>query len=899
VIKITVYTYESSRTIEISDSVYIIIKAVNNETDERDELTIEYYDYCFVSNKDAEKIRQKYNNEIIPGYTFYQDKKECCKVKFKSSSEMLRILTEFDIKKSNSVKLRPNRKFLIEKNITYKFIINTKDKPINHNKVFAIDVEEVDNPRTIYADIEVDNEGDIRFPTGDNAIHPIICIAYTRWNGDKIWTCLDRNLKSKRKETLWKTKHDHPKLNNMDVRVIFFKEEIDLISYVGEIQKEYDSYVVTGWNFIRFDMYYLIGRCKVLGINKEILSINNYIGHKKRYDKDGRDIVMVWSTESYFIDSMEAFIDFYPEKLRYNDLDTVSKEVLGETFGKLKMDTSISEAYRSNKKELMTYNIIDSYLIKLVDEKINLMKFYELRRKRRGITIYDSFKTIKTIEASLLYFAEKSKIALPDPSYKDRIEEGLKGAYVFTDILQIVPYAFMFDFKAEYPSIAASLNCSSTTIVRDEKLYEKLKKAYIKYKDSKYKNKDNILNYYTVSPGKGKLIFFENKEDCFEKKFIMDRMVLRDEYFVIKNQFDFESDEYKFGDACEKDVKLDGNALYGAWKNKYFLLNDEDCAQAITGIGRSISEHQIEILRKMSHKVILSDTDSADVAYMNEKATIEEAVKVGYEIEKELADKMNDFVRKEFLFGSKNGYLQGFDPEKNNSDTQWIFAKFEKLFGPMIVTGKMKHYAYKLLWRDGRKLSKPKYKVVGFECIQRSVSLLLKEAQSKLIKKILDKKITKKEHAIDHIRKYKTKMRKENYDYLATTAGFKNEITNYKAVQKGHLPPLHAQAMCFSMENFGLYFEPLSRFKVLRVKRKKSGKYENKSTKINGITVYFEDKAIGYYEIDDIPNDFFEYFKPDYEHMYKNVVINKCEDFLTLMNVDKIIFSGQKQLSEY
>jgi len=833
----------------------------------------------------------------------YQDGRKCCKIIFQCKTEMINILTEFETR-GNLVHLKPDKKFLIEKNIKYKFIVNTKDNPIPHDKVFPIDSKDVvDVPRKIFADIEVDSGGDINFPSGDNAIHPVISISYVLWNGKIVWTVLHPE---ERKDEIWKTENENPLLNNLDVHVKFFKSEIDLLHYFGEIQREYQSYIVAGWNFLRFDIYYLIGRCKELNIPPEVLSISHWIKYKKHFDTEGKDVVKVFTNQSYFIDVMEAFIRFYQEKFKHNDLDYIAKEILG--LRKIELNEPIRKVYSSDLKKFMNYNVTDSLLVKMIDEKTGMFEFYETRRKRRGISISDVFKTIIPIDSSLLYFAEKEKIALPDVRISNE-KDTLKGALVYTDNMKILEYAGMFDFKAEYGSIAASLNCSPRTKVKKEKLYKKLSEAYKEYKDSSFKNKPVILEGYTYSPGKGKPIFFENKKDCFERKFLMDVFVNREKYFKIKYQYKKDSKEYKLFDIFEQDIKLDGNGLYGAWKNKYFRLCDVDCSQAITGIGRIILENTRSFFNSINSNVGLSDTDSADCEILEK--TPENAVKRGYELQSLLENETNNFVQKNFLFGKKNGYTNGFDPEQENVDTHWIFAKFEKLFNPMIITGKKKHYAYRLIWQDGKYLEKPKYTIKGFECVQRNVSPVLKEAQQEIIYEILDRKIKNSNDLILIVKNYKKKLKNIDIDLIAMTGGYKNEVSSYKNVEKGYLPPLNAQAMCNSIQNFKITFEPQSRFKVIKVIKKKitkemilekkldSKKYNQTEIYLNGLSIHFKQDVVAYNNKKELPEDFFDYFSIDSNFYFNDLILKKNEVFLEMFNVNAIVFSNQTQLTNF
>jgi len=911
----TVYTLESHRYVELAQQTYIVLTVRNNKTNGREDLSFKYYDYCFIETSEAHKIVLEYKLRKIDGYRFYEDDILCSKVYFNSTSIMKSILSRENVSRANLIYLKPDRKFLIDTKIKYKFILNTKKTPINPRNIFALSSDVVDNPNTIYCDIEVDSEGDIQFPSGDNAIHPVISISYVCTNWDMYWTVLNPKLKNKSEQKVvdfndlklhvsekslevFNSIIDKIDPNKRKVTVIEFQEESDLIIFVGNIQSQYESYVITGWNFLRFDSYYLIGRCKILKIPKGLISINGQLNHAKTHDDMGRDVIRVWTSECYFIDSLDAFLKYYPEKLKYNDLSSVSAEVIGPEFGKFDMGISIRKAYHTNKDLLLVYNMIDTILVKMIDDKIRLLAFYELRRKEKGLDISKVFSTIGPIDAALLYFAEKERVALPD--IKERNRGGtLTGANVFTEEANIFPYGFMVDFRSEYPSIAASLNCSRRTLVKDKSIKALLNKAYYQYKKSGYKNKNPILNNYTVAPGEKEKIWFDNTYDCFEKKFLMERFVLREKYAKIANQYDFDSLDYLIYHAYEQDKKLDGNSFYGALANVYFRLGHIECSRAITSTGRQLLDHQRDFTFTLGFKIGISDTDSADIVTENDKLTPVEAVKQGYEIKEKMADEIDDYVQKAFLFGSKNGIRKGFDQNEDNTDTHWIFAKFEQLFHPLLTTGKKKFYAFKLIWKDGKFLKEPKYKVKGLPCIKRDSPQIFRDAQFGLVKHLLDQGLAFKPLTVKYLKSFKRKMMKSSPEYLSSSASYKKEIWQYKQVAKGYLPPIGAQAMCNSMANLGIQFEPISRFKVLRIKRIKKGKYNKKEIILNGTKIKFNQHVVAYNDEEELPDDFFEYFAPDYNHLYKKVIIEKNKIFLKMLGIDPIVFTGQKQLTDY
>lgn len=901
-----VYTYECSYFKQISGQNYIIIKA-RKKGNIRDELVLKYDDYCFIFSKKARELALKYKLRFKKGYKDYKTKKAMWKVYFPCRNEMKKILSYENIEDANFVDAKSDFKALLDLGIKYKFFIKEKKRPLEAKDIRRIITDDIDDTieKTIYCDIEVDSEDDLEFPTGDKAIHPVISASFVCPGDDLYWICLDETIEQDVEEEIMELKDGLIYPNGKEVVVRYYKYEKDMMYFFGDIQKRYDSMIMAGWNFKRFDYWYLINRCKMLKISPKVLFVSDYVMYKKVYKANNREDVDIYTSDSYILDGLDALLRKQREKYRYNGLNDVSARVLGDEYGKYDMEMSIAMAWKKNKKKLMFYNVIDSVLVKLIDQKIGLFRFFELRRKKRGLCIADVFSTLKPITASLCYFAEEVKVALPDSKYNKPSK--LKGADVHTAPLSVFDWVVMLDFKSEYPSIIASSNCSASTIVEDPDLQMKLEQAYGNWSmHDNYdpESKPEILKNYTISyipddldPQLDQFVFFNNEEDSFDRKFVMKNMIDRENYFKKKNQYQIDSLEYNIYDEYENDVKLDGNSLYGAYGNQFFILSNYKIANSITSTARILLDEQRNYIIGLGYPVAISDTDSADFGIMKKRINIDEAIAEGYSIEEKLKNHMNDFTQTKFLFGTKNGYFEGFDLNKNNTDTHWIYAKFEKLYGPMLTTGKKKRYACKLVWKDGKKLNIEKYDIKGFQCVKRDSMLILKTVQETVIKKILNREDRLK--IIKYIHAAKKFISKAPLLKLSKTANYKNRLENYKSVAKGYLPPLAAQAMANAMVNFGIQFELFSRFNYVRIKRIKSGKYDKSFVNLRGKIVKFKQDSVAFNKEDELPKDFFDYFRIDEKYVFDDVILKQCEDLLKVKKINPIIFSGQTLLTAY
>ena len=204
--------------------------------------------------------------------------------------------------------------------------------------------------RTCIMDIEcVDENG---FPEPDR--DPIICIT-CRDSFDEDYTTL-----------LWTPdgiSGDAPEFSlHGEHRVIRFPSEVAMLKGLIDYIRERDPDILSGWNFVDFDIPYILRRMAALGLHGEDLA--RLPGQTSRNAVRGRSI----------FDLLGAYRKMHQAQKESYRLDAIAGDELGET--KIRYSGTITELWRSDPARLVEYNYRDVELCVGIDKKNNIIEFY-------------------------------------------------------------------------------------------------------------------------------------------------------------------------------------------------------------------------------------------------------------------------------------------------------------------------------------------------------------------------------------------------------------------------------------------------------------------------------------------------------------------------------------------
>ncbi|MBN2095553.1 MAG: ribonuclease H-like domain-containing protein [Candidatus Aenigmarchaeota archaeon] len=352
-------------------------------------------------------------------------------------------------------------------------------------------------------------------------------------------------------------------------KAVTLKDEREMLNGFFEAAEDYD--VLVSYNGDNFDLPFLQGRCKALGINCPIT-----------LSARGAKFRGLLHVDLYTVVSKHLRMEIKTKSRKLND---VAQFFLDEGKTGLDIAGSGEDIWNSDDlkriAELFEYNLQDCKITFLLGEK-----FLPLEYRFSNIVALDLFNVTRIgfsqlVEGYLMKQATGQDILIPNkPGGNDIEERRLQtyvGAYVHKPVPGLYQNVSVMDFKSLYPSILVSHNISPDTL--DE---EKGEQA-IRIKGPK----GEVVHRFSKSP----------------EGFIV--RILRE---IIERRAKMKKESGKGVD--EKALKNLANATYGYLGFFGARWYSKECAESITALGRGYIQTTILEAEKAGLKVIYGDTDS-------------------------------------------------------------------------------------------------------------------------------------------------------------------------------------------------------------------------------------------------------------------------------------------------
>ena len=467
------------------------------------------------------------------------------------------------------------------------------------------------SPKILAFDIETECSGS--FP--DSKFDRILSISYYGKDLQKVTISANFN-----------AKHDYIK---------HVANEKELLKDFQETINKYNPDIITGYNSDIFDMDFIKGRCKKLGINLELglLKSKLFAGRGNRNSK------------KYKIDGLTHFDTYIfirnilsPNlKTHSLTLDNVSEELLGERkldpIGKF-VSELWTEGTEENFNRIAEYNLQDSRLTYLLAEKtmpiaLNFSKF-------TGLPIFDvsRMRYGRLVEQYIIKSAIEQNRVIENKPNESEISARMRTRYEGAFVVQPKPGVYknirVFDFRSLYPSILLAHNINEYT------------KSESGTDDEKVELPEKTI-YFKKTPA-----FIPPLVENILKR----RATVKSE---LKKHLK-DSQEYRDLDAESYGLKILANSFYGYlgfYAARWYSL---DSARSITALGRKYINDVMNIAKKHKIEVIYGDTDS--VFLIDSKnipafvAEVNEHLPNPMELEDEGAYKSGVFLEKK---GSETG----------------------------------------------------------------------------------------------------------------------------------------------------------------------------------------------------------------------------------------------------
>lgn len=305
-----------------------------------------------------------------------------------------------------------------------------------------------------YIDIEVHStEG---FPKPEDANYPIVIITIWSTKHNKFFVFSEKDFDTSPME----------KEHGEQFEKFVFAKEADLLkSFVKFIYDEHPD-IISGWFSNAFDIPYIINRItkilgekwakrlSPLGIIKEREFHVTPTKMEKRYEIAGISL----------LDMLEVYQNYtFSDRENYK-LGYITKMELGDGFTKKEYEGSIAEFYENDWQGYAEYNIQDTRLLRLLEDKLGYIKM--LITFCYGCRVPFDFyqKTTKVLDGAFISELTREGIVLPDVN-RGLIDGTYPGGYVKDPIRGIHDWVVSFDATSLYPSIMMGWNISPETKV--------------------------------------------------------------------------------------------------------------------------------------------------------------------------------------------------------------------------------------------------------------------------------------------------------------------------------------------------------------------------------------------------------------------------------------------------
>jgi DNA polymerase, archaea type len=433
----------------------------------------------------------------------------------------------------------------------------------------------------------------------------------------------------------YKVSDDH------EVRV--YITEVAMLTAFSEYIVERDPDILTGWNFIEFDLPYILKRMTVIGLDPMKMSrLPGKIGEKA--DKLRGRVIFDLLTAYKRIHVAEG------QEVSYR-LDAVAESQLGEH--KVKYDGNLSDLRVSDPKKLVEYNKVDVELCVKINNKSRIIDFYREISRYVGCPLDKTLNSSNVVDYYVLRRVNGKYIL---PSRGNISLDKFQGATVFAPYMGLDENIAVFDLKSLYPMSMMTLNASPET-----------------------KDPNGELH----SPDGTR---FKKQPDGLTRSIITDLLKERDDKKSQMKKFKMDSSEWEILNLQQNVLKVIMNTYYGVSGYPRFRLFDHDIGSATTSTGRAIIEYSKQVIESEGYKVIYGDTDSS---FVHISGTTDQVIEKAKAVEKKLNDAYPKFAK-----------------DTLGADISYFSTKFEKLYKRYYQGGKKKRYAGNLIWKEGQVVDK-------------------------------------------------------------------------------------------------------------------------------------------------------------------------------------------------
>lgn len=218
---------------------------------------------------------------------------------------------------------------------------------------------------------------------------------------------------------------------------------------------------IFGWNVLKFDIRYLVNRCKKTNIDHTILSPKRVMQStllKDKYDKVSRTEIEL-PLHRPIIDYMQIF-EFFDRSVKQKtsmSLDFIANAVLG--VKKITHQETLMELYEKDYERYVLYGIIDTFLVALIDKKCRTFESMSVLSNILRVEVSQSMFVSVGIETLLCNYYHKNykKVFIKDYEGGGDTETYTAG-FVLPPGVGVYDGIVIYDYESLFPSLMQMLN---------------------------------------------------------------------------------------------------------------------------------------------------------------------------------------------------------------------------------------------------------------------------------------------------------------------------------------------------------------------------------------------------------------------------------------------------------
>jgi len=249
----------------------------------------------------------------------------------------------------------------------------------------------------------------------------------------------------------------------------YCETEEELLTKFLDKWMEINPDIVTGWNIDYFDIPYLVGRIgQILGggdVTKLSPACRDIIKQpvtvRSHREGNGVDVYIMGVVSFDYLKMYKTFTFKLQERYTLDHIAYVELK-------RKKLDYSevgnLDDLYHNNYKKYIDYNVVDTELVRKIDDKKQLIEQALTLVYMTKIQHGDVFGQIKFWDTIIYNELMDNNIVVPPQVYTEKSEK-YEGAYVLEPVVGMHDWIASFDLDSMYPHLMMQYNISPETLI--------------------------------------------------------------------------------------------------------------------------------------------------------------------------------------------------------------------------------------------------------------------------------------------------------------------------------------------------------------------------------------------------------------------------------------------------